>query len=135
MTVAQVHALFTSRFGVARVAAVIQPRARSIVDELMADERLGRAFVKGTIVGTVLVFVFCGGLSLLAGLGVGAAIGVGAFTAFWGGPGFGGMMGATGTSAGRSKTSERHRESDQRSADGEHTARASGTGLRPEVGC
>lgn len=95
MTVAQVQAPSTSRFGAARVAAVIQPREGSIVHVLTADERLGRAFVRGTIVGTILVFLFCAGLSLLAGLDVGPAIGIGAFTAFWGGPGFGGMMGAT----------------------------------------
>lgn len=76
-------------------AGVIKPKSVSIVRSLTADERLGRAFVKGTIAGTMLVFLFCGGISLLAGIRVGAAIGIGVFTAIWGGPGIGGAMGAT----------------------------------------
>jgi hypothetical protein len=52
------------------------------------------AFVKGSIVGFVAVFVLLGGMTLAAGMGIAAALEVGAFTAFWGGPGFGGMMGA-----------------------------------------
>jgi hypothetical protein len=74
---------------------VDEPVVTRVAKALTADERLGRAFIQGTIVGTVLVFVFCGGISLLAGLGVAPAIGIGAFTALFGGPGFGGMMGAT----------------------------------------
>jgi hypothetical protein len=69
--------------------------AMSFRQALTADEKLGRAFIKGSVVGSVLVFLFCGGVSLLAGLGWAGAIGIGLFTAFWGGPGFGGMMGAT----------------------------------------
>ncbi len=95
MAVAQVPAPSTSRISTTRDVTAIEPEVGSIARALTADERLGRAFVRGTILGTVLVFLFCGGISLLAGLGIGAAIGVGAFTAFWGGPGFGGMMGAT----------------------------------------
>ena len=58
------------------------------------DAGLARAFVWGSVVGSVAVFVLLGGLTLAAGMGAAAALGVGAFTAFWGGPGFGGMMGA-----------------------------------------
>jgi hypothetical protein len=58
------------------------------------DAGLARAFVRGSVVGSVAVFVLLGGLTLAAGMGAAAALGVGAFTAFWGGPGFGGMMGA-----------------------------------------
>jgi hypothetical protein len=76
-------------------AAAPDLRSRSLRATLSADQRLGRAFVRGTIAGTLLVFLFCGGVSLWAGLALGPAIGIGAFTAFWGGPGFGGMMGAT----------------------------------------
>ena len=95
MAVIQVSAPSASRISGTADAAVIEPVAASIPLAVTAEERLGRAFIRGTIAGTVLVFLFCGGISLLAGLGVGAAIGIGAFTAFWGGPGFGGMMGAT----------------------------------------
>ena len=58
------------------------------------DAGLVRAFVKGSIIGFVAVFVLLGGITLAAGMGIAAALGVGAFTAVWGGPGFGGMMGA-----------------------------------------
>jgi hypothetical protein len=74
----------------AREAAA--PSARAAMS---ADRRLGRAFLLGSLVGSVLVFAFCGGIALLAGMGAPAAAGIGLFTAFWGGPGFGGMMGAT----------------------------------------
>ena len=58
------------------------------------DRAVLTGFVKGTIVGTVVVFLICGGITVVAGFGWGPAIGVGAFAAFWGGPGFGGMLGA-----------------------------------------
>ena len=64
------------------------------VAESSAEAGLGRAFVMGTVIGCVVVFLVLGGISLAVGLGVGPAIAIGAFTAFWGGPGFGGMMGA-----------------------------------------
>ena len=67
----------------------------SVGTAMTADRRLGRAFLWGSLVGSVLVFAFCGGIALLAGMGTPAAIGIGLFTALWGGPGFGGMMGAT----------------------------------------
>lgn len=55
---------------------------------------LGRAYVLGSAIGFVAVFVVCGGIALLGGVEPGAALGAAAFTGFWGGPGFGGMMGA-----------------------------------------
>lgn len=55
---------------------------------------LGRAFVLGSVIGAVLVFVFFVVVLTAAGASLAAAVGVGLFTAFWGGPGFGGMMGA-----------------------------------------
>jgi len=53
-----------------------------------------RAFVIGSIVGCVAVFVVFAGLALVAGLGTPAAVGIGLLTACFGGPGFGGMVGA-----------------------------------------
>jgi hypothetical protein len=70
-------------------------RTRTIRGALTADQRLARAFLWGTLFGTIVVFAFCGGIALASGMGVPAAIGIGVFTALWGGPGFGGMMGAT----------------------------------------
>lgn len=67
-----------------------QPLASSVD----GDGGLARAFVRGSVVGSVVVFLLLGGLALATGAGLGPAVGVGAFTAFWGGPGFGGMMGA-----------------------------------------
>lgn len=58
------------------------------------EQGLARAFVIGSIVGFIAVFVVFAGLTLAVGMGIGPAVGVGVFTACWGGPGFGGMMGA-----------------------------------------
>lgn len=55
---------------------------------------LGRAYVVGSAIGFVAVFIVCGGIALLGGVEPGAALGAAAFTGFWGGPGFGGMLGA-----------------------------------------
>lgn len=75
-----------------------QPLASSAQQPLASsvdgDGGLARAFVRGSVVGSVVVFLLLGGLALATGAGLGPAVGVGAFTAFWGGPGFGGMMGA-----------------------------------------
>jgi hypothetical protein len=51
-------------------------------------------FVKGSILGGLVVFLVCAAIAVAAGCGLGPAVGIGAFAAFWGGPGFGGMMGA-----------------------------------------
>lgn len=59
------------------------------------DERgLFRAFLAGSLIGFIGVFLVLGGITYGVGMGLGPAIGVGLFAAFWGGPGFGGMMGA-----------------------------------------
>jgi len=69
-------------------------RAATAAGGASDEAGLARAFVVGSLIGFVVVFVLFGGLTLAAGMGIGAALGVGSFTAFWGGPGFGGMMGA-----------------------------------------
>jgi hypothetical protein len=64
---------------------------------VMVEEPTGflRAFVRGSIIGAVVLFVFGAGTALFAG-GAGIdALGLGAFCAFWGGPGFGGAIGAS----------------------------------------
>jgi hypothetical protein len=76
------------------VARSAQPAGSAVPAEAGEDAGLVRAFVGGSIIGFVAVFVILGGMTLAAGMALGAALGVGAFTAFWGGPGFGGMMGA-----------------------------------------
>lgn len=58
------------------------------------EGRIGRAALRGSIVGFVLFVVGAGGLGLLCGMGLGGALGLGVFTGLWGGPGFGGMFGA-----------------------------------------
>jgi hypothetical protein len=95
MTIAHVPTRYASVNRERTAVEVTLPAVTSLRSALTAEQHLSRAFLKGTIVGTVLVFLFCGGISLLSGLALGPAIGIGAFTAFWGGPGFGGMMGAT----------------------------------------
>lgn len=78
------------------VAAVATP-PRALVDEAPSatpEAIVLRGFVVGALVGAVVVFAVCAGISLYAGSGWGPAIGIGAFAAFWGGPGFGGMLGA-----------------------------------------
>ena len=79
---------------VARPAPAPRTAPPSTAPSTSDDAGLARAFVRGSVVGSVAVFVLLGGLTLAAGMGAAAALGVGAFTAFWGGPGFGGMMGA-----------------------------------------
>ena len=79
---------------VARPAPAPGTAPSSTAPSTSDDAGLARAFVRGSVVGSVAVFVLLGGLTLAAGVGAAAALGVGAFTAFWGGPGFGGMMGA-----------------------------------------
>lgn len=79
---------------VARPAPAPDTAPPSTAPSTSDDAGLARAFVRGSVVGSVAVFVLLGGLTLAAGMGAAAALGVGAFTAFWGGPGFGGMMGA-----------------------------------------
>ena len=58
------------------------------------DGAIGRAAVKGAVMGYFVVVVLVGGIVLLAGAGVGMALAVGAFVGIWGGPGWGGMVAA-----------------------------------------
>lgn len=76
---------------------------------------IGRAAIKGAIMGYFAVVVLVGTILLLAGAGLGWALGVGAFVGIWGGPGWGGMVAA-------------QREAD-RLAEEERQAKA-GTGIR-----
>jgi hypothetical protein len=64
------------------------------VAPVVGDIGLVWAFVKGSLIGFVVLFALLGGLVFAVGLGAGVAVGVGLFTAAWGGPGFGGMLGA-----------------------------------------
>lgn len=69
----------------------------SVAASAVAEEPSGfaRAYVRGSIIGAVVLFVFGAGTALFAG-GAGIdALGLGAFCAFWGGPGFGGAIGAS----------------------------------------
>lgn len=75
-------------------------RSSSDATELVSAEpkpRSGllRATLWGTLIGSVVVFVFGAGTALAAGGEPIDALGLGAFAAFWGGPGFGGMIGAS----------------------------------------
>lgn len=54
---------------------------------------VGRAFVIGSIVGTVVCFGAMTLAGVVGGLGPGASLGLAAFVAFGGGLGFGGMFG------------------------------------------
>lgn len=54
-----------------------------------------RAFVRGSIIGAIGLFVFAAATAIFAGGEVVDALGLGAFCAFWGGPGFGGAIGAS----------------------------------------
>jgi len=62
-----------------------------------ADRRLGlgRAVLRGSLIGFVMVASVALVIALLAGFGTTSALGVSAFAGMWGGPGFGGMLGAT----------------------------------------
>jgi hypothetical protein len=56
---------------------------------------LGRAILRGSLIGFVVVAAAAFGIARAAGWSSGSALGVAAFAGLWGGPGFGGMMGAT----------------------------------------
>jgi hypothetical protein len=66
--------------------------SRPAVDS--ADAGIGRAAVKGAIVGFFAVLTIVGSLVFLTGAGLGIALTVGTYAAIWGGPGWGGMMAA-----------------------------------------
>ena len=60
-----------------------------------ADASIGRAAVRGAIIGYFVVLAFVSTLVFTtAGVGLGTALAVGAYVAIWGGPGWGGMVAA-----------------------------------------
>jgi hypothetical protein len=59
-----------------------------------SEAGIGRAAVKGAIIGYFAVLTIVSGIVLAAGAGLGVALAVGAYVAIWGGPGWGGMIGA-----------------------------------------
>lgn len=78
-----------------------------------SEAGIGRAAVKGAIIGYFAVLTIVGGIVLAAGAGLGVALAVGAYVAIWGGPGWGGMVGAQ-RHADRIAEEERSRESKER---------------------
>jgi hypothetical protein len=58
------------------------------------DASIGRAAVRGAIVGYFVVLTIIGSIVFATGAGFRAALAVGAFAGIWGGPGWGGMMAA-----------------------------------------
>jgi hypothetical protein len=59
-----------------------------------SDAGVGRAAVRGAIIGYFAVLTIVSGIVLVVGAGLRAALAVGAFAAIWGGPGWGGMAAA-----------------------------------------
>jgi hypothetical protein len=78
----------------ASVFLIVERRAgRKPVDS--SDASIGRAAVRGAIVGFFFVVVLVGTiLFVAAGVSVGVALAVGAYVGLWGGPGWGGMVAA-----------------------------------------
>lgn len=71
------------------------------------DASIGRAAVRGAIVGYFVVLTIVGGIVFATGAGLGTALMVGAYAGIWGGPGWGGMMAAQ-VRADRLADAERH---------------------------
>ena len=70
---------------------------RTVTDHSPVDASeagIGRAAVKGTIIGFVVVVAIVSGIALAGGAGMVSALEIGAFAALWAGPGWGGMVGA-----------------------------------------
>lgn len=63
--------------------------------EVMEEPRVGRAAVRGALLGFVLVAIGSTWMAYAGSADFGGAIGVGVFVGIWGGCGSGGMMGAT----------------------------------------
>jgi len=59
------------------------------------EQRIGRAAVRGVVIGLVVMTALGTGMGLVTGFDLIGSLGIGAFAGFWGGPGFGGMLGAT----------------------------------------
>ena len=71
-----------------------EPRSSSQAPAELSEAGIGRAAVKGVIIGYFAVLTIVAGIVLAAGAGLGVALAVGAYVAIWGGPGWGGMIGA-----------------------------------------
>jgi hypothetical protein len=69
--------------------------AAEIASDLTVDQRVGRAAVRGVLVGLVAMSALGTGMGLATGFDMIDSLGLGAFAGVWGGPGFGGMLGAT----------------------------------------
>ena len=73
---------------------LIERRSSTHAPAELSEAGIGRAAVKGAIIGYFAVLMIVGGIVLAAGAGLGVALAVGAYVAIWGGPGWGGMIGA-----------------------------------------
>jgi hypothetical protein len=73
---------------------LIERRSSSHAPAELSEAGIGRAAVKGAIIGYFAVLMIVAGIVLAAGAGLGVALAVGAYVAIWGGPGWGGMIGA-----------------------------------------
>jgi hypothetical protein len=66
-----------------------------IAPDLTIDQRIGRAAVRGVLIGLVAMSALGSAMALATGFDMIDSLGLGAFAGIWGGPGFGGMLGAT----------------------------------------
>jgi hypothetical protein len=66
-----------------------------IAPDLTVDQHIGRAAVRGVLIGLVAMSALGTGMGLATGFDLIDSLGLGAFAGIWGGPGFGGMLGAT----------------------------------------
>ena len=62
--------------------------------EAAEEPRVGRAAMRGALLGFVLVAIGVTWMAYAGSADFGGAVGVGVFVGIWGGCGFGGMMGA-----------------------------------------
>jgi hypothetical protein len=60
-----------------------------------SEARVGRAAVRGTVIGFFVVALVASTIGLIAGAGLPGALLIGVFAGGWGGPGWGCMIGAT----------------------------------------
>ena len=69
--------------------------AAEIAPGRTVDQRIGRAAVRGVLIGLVAMGALGTAMGLATGFDMIDSLGLGAFAGIWGGPGFGGMLGAT----------------------------------------
>jgi hypothetical protein len=74
-----------------------------------SERGIGRAAVRGSIVGFVIICVFVTAVGMYAGVPLGGAIAMGVFAGLFGGPGFGGMLGAVAFATRQEKAAARIR--------------------------